>query len=100
MMRALRWWSRRPRASHLHVTVYSRDGCHACHEAIAALVRQRRRHRFRLEVVDVDEEGDPQLLARHGDWVPVVLVDGKVRSRGPMNRLLMERLLNAEARLG
>ena len=42
--------------------------------------------------------GDAELRALHGDWVPVVTVDGKVRFRGGVNPRLLERLLRAEAR--
>lgn len=86
----------RPRASHLHVTVYSRAGCHGCSLALEELKRQRRRHGFVLTVVNVDD--DPKLVVRHGDWVPVVAIDGRLRFRGTLNRVLLERLLDAEAR--
>jgi hypothetical protein len=48
---------------------------------------------FQLDAVDVD--GDPELAALHGDWVPVVTVNGKVRFRGQVNEVLLKRLLEA-----
>jgi hypothetical protein len=48
-----------------------------------------------LATVDVDS--DPELVARHGDCVPVVTVNGKVRFRGAVNPVLLARLLTAEA---
>jgi len=50
---------------------------------------------FALEAVDVDR--DPELAGRHGDWVPVVTVNGELRFRGGVNRVLLRRLLRAEA---
>lgn len=89
---------RRPRASHLSFTVYSREDCDCCRRAMEVIEPQRRRHRFTVEVVDVD--ADPELAARHGDWVPVVAVDGRVRFKGKVNPVLLERLLAAESRGG
>lgn len=88
----------RPRASHLTVTVYSRQHCCCCHQAIELLESYRKRHGFALETIDVDT--DPALVAQHGEWVPVVAIDGKVRFRGKVNPVLLERLLEVEARRG
>ena len=50
-------------------------------------------YRFGLEKRDVDSE--PELKTRHGDFVPVVTVNGKVRFRGRVNPVLLERLFRA-----
>lgn len=76
------------------ITVYTRQECCCCHKAIDLLKIYQREHRFTIEEVDVD--GDPELVARHGEWVPVVEVGGKVRFRGVVNPVLLERLLNAQ----
>lgn len=55
------------------VTVYSRQGCHLCDEAIA-VVRRIADRRARVEVVDID--ADPQLTERYTVRVPVIAVDG------------------------
>jgi glutaredoxin len=86
----------RPRAAHLAFTVYSRQQCCCCHQAIELLERYRKRHGFTIEVIDVD--ADPAWVEQHGQWVPVVAIDGKVRFRGKINPVLLERLLAAEAR--
>jgi glutaredoxin len=78
------------------VTVYTRAGCGCCKTAIALLEDRRRDHPFALELVDVD--GDPALVAEHGDWVPVVAVGGKVRFRGKVEPVLLDRLLHAFGR--
>ncbi len=72
-------------------TVYTREGCGCCEKAIAVLEKSRARHGFAIETVDVDS--DPELVEAYGLEVPVVAVDGKVRFRGMVNPVLLERLL-------
>jgi glutaredoxin len=84
---------RRVPADPLLVTVYTRAECCCCHKAIDLLKEYQREHDFTLEQVDVDS--DPALASEHGQHVPVVAVDGKVRFRGVVNPILFERLLDA-----
>lgn len=88
--------TRRPRASHLTFTVYTREGCCLCDRAFDLLRDRQRRHGFVIESVDVDT--DPALIEQHGNWVPVVAVGGKVRFRARINPVLLDRLLMAMAR--
>ena len=91
------WWhGRRPRLGHLNVVMYTRRGCHLCEAAWGRLEAAQRRYGFGLTAQDVD--ADPALAVAHGDCVPVVTVNGKVRFRGAVNPVLLERLLRAEAR--
>lgn len=69
------------------VVVYTRQGCHLCHEAEQLL----RRHGLSPDLVDID--ADPALLARYTDCVPVVVIDGQERFRGRVNEVLLRRLL-------
>lgn len=78
------------------LTLYTRAGCHLCDTAHAQLVREQRRYRFRLELVDI--EISPELVALYGESIPVVTVNGKLRFRGAVNVLLLRRLLDAERR--
>ncbi|MHB1421817.1 MAG: glutaredoxin family protein [Gemmataceae bacterium] len=77
---------------HGNVVMYTRQGCHLCEQAWLQLEHARQRHGFTLAQVDVD--GDPELAREHGECVPVVTIDGKVRFRGGINRVLLERLLD------
>lgn len=86
----------RPRAGHLKVTLYTRSECSCCEKAKAVIEPRRRRHGFEVEEVDVD--GDPSLVEAYGAAVPVVAIDGKVRFRGKVEPVLLDRLLEAEAR--
>lgn len=69
--------------------VYTRRGCHLCDEAVDLL----RTYGLQPELVDVD--ADPELRAKYNECVPVVVIDGKPRFRGRVNRVLLERLLGA-----
>ena len=53
------------------LTVYSRYGCHLCTDMLQALERLQPVLDFEFTVLDVDD--DPQLAARYGDRVPVLL---------------------------
>jgi glutaredoxin len=73
------------------VTLYTRLGCHLCEDAYSVLAAAQNRHRFDLDIVDVDT--DPQLVAQYNECVPVVMIDGKVRFRGRVDAVLLERTL-------
>ena len=88
------WWRRAP-LDHLQVVFFTRQGCHLCEDAWEMLQAEQRRYRFALSVVDVDS--DPELVQAHGTCVPVVMVNGRVRFRGQINKALWRRLLRAEA---
>jgi hypothetical protein len=55
--------------------LYTKPDCCLCDDAAQALERVRERVPFDLESVDVSR--DPALLARYGERLPVVLVDGE-----------------------
>lgn len=57
------------------VTLYTKPDCPLCDTAAEALDRVRARHPFDLQAVDVSS--DPELQARHGERLPVVLLDGE-----------------------
>jgi len=89
----LSWLRRRRRRPDLQVTMFTRRGCHLCADAWALLERAQRTHGFALEAKDVDAA--PEWVAAYGECVPVVLVNGKVRFRGKVNEVLLQRLLDA-----
>ena len=93
-----RWLDRRPRpdVAPRVVTVYTRAQCECCRKALAVLDDQRTRYGFTIQTIDVDS--DPALAEAHGATVPVVLLDGKVRFRGVVNPVLLQRLLDAGRR--
>jgi glutaredoxin len=56
------------------IVLYSRPGCHLCDEARAVLLRERARHPFGFQEVDI--EGDDSLELSFGLRIPVVEIDG------------------------
>ena len=87
-------WRRPPRAEHLTFTIYTRGQCCCCHKAFDALKAAQKQFGFAIEEVDVD--GDPDLVAQFDTEVPVVTLNGKVRFRGVVNPMLLDRLIRAE----
>jgi glutaredoxin len=79
-------------SSKWHVVMYTRAGCHLCDDAWALLETARRQHGFTLKKVDID--ADIELAERYGLEVPVVEVNGKVRFRGVVNAVLLQRLFD------
>ena len=57
------------------VTVYSREGCHLCEQAIEEIVAMHDQG-YRFDLVEVDIESDERLLRRMLEKIPVVEVDG------------------------
>lgn len=60
------------------IVLVSRTGCHLCDEAREVVRRVAAEQGVGWAEVDVD--ADPDLRARHGEEVPVVLVDGEPHS--------------------
>jgi glutaredoxin len=86
--------SRQPRKKlgECNIVMYTRQGCHLCEQAWQQLEQARQRYGFALEQVDIDT--NPELVRAYGECVPVVMIDGEVRFRGVVNRVLLERLLS------
>lgn len=69
------------------VEVFTRDGCHLCEEAEGTVRNEAGSARIRHIDVDADET----LRERYGDRVPVVVVDGREISEGPLAPGLVRR---------
>nr|AUN35797.1 hypothetical protein [uncultured bacterium] len=72
--------------------LYTREGCHLCDDARDLLAK------FQSalpEIEEVDIDADPELQEKFTDCVPVVEIDGKVRFRGKVNEVLLQRLIDA-----
>jgi glutaredoxin len=92
--RMLRLRLLRPPLESMRVTVYSRARCQCCETAMATLEDYRRRYGFTIESIDIDQ--DPSLRQSYDSQVPVVAIDGKVRFRGKLNTVLLDRILFAK----
>jgi glutaredoxin len=82
-------------ASEPLVTIYSRPGCHLC-DAMKTVVDQVRSKRsFALEVIDISS--DPELEARYGLEIPVLVVNGRKAAKYRVTEAELERLLDGRA---
>ncbi|MEF8779653.1 MAG: glutaredoxin family protein [Haloferacaceae archaeon] len=59
------------------VTVYSREDCHLCEEAIADVERVAEDIGATVAIEEIDVDGDEELAAEYGERVPYVLLDGE-----------------------
>jgi hypothetical protein len=93
LAKMLRWVSgRRPRSSQpAQVVVYTRQGCDLCDQAIDLLRKYEGQGTLTIQECDIDQ--DPNLVARFGDKVPAVEIDGKLRFLGKVNEVLLRRLI-------
>ena len=57
--------------SALRLTLYGRSYCHLCDEMLAALETLRSEFELAVEVIDID--GDPLLVERFDELVPVLM---------------------------
>ncbi len=78
-------------AKPMHLTLYTRPGCHLCDDLKEILLRIRRRQAF--ELTEVDISGDPALERRYGHDIPVLLINGAEAARHRIDEAdLMRRL--------
>jgi glutaredoxin len=75
------------------LTLYTKSDCSLCDDAAQALERVRARTPFELDVVDVSR--DPELLARYGERLPVVLVEGEFAYEYVVDERALEQRLAA-----
>ena len=57
------------------VTVYSRQGCHLCEDAVNVLESLTAELNFEIEIIYIDN--NPELEHLYTDQVPVIHIDGK-----------------------
>jgi glutaredoxin len=92
------WWPWGKAIRRPAVVLYTREGCHLCHEVRALLEAERAGVDFELTVLDIDlDEGQKRL---YDTEVPVVSIDGRVRFRGTVNPVLLRRTLRAACTSG
>lgn len=59
------------------VTVYTREECHLCEEAIATIRTVAGSMQQSVDIAEVDVDDDESLREQYGERVPYVLVDGR-----------------------
>jgi Glutaredoxin-like domain (DUF836) len=72
-------------------TLYSRPGCHLCEDMLAALGATPAAAGVPVGVRDVDQ--DPQVRARYGHKIPVLLLDGELVCHGRLDAAELHKAL-------
>ncbi|WP_233553816.1 glutaredoxin family protein [Halococcus sp. IIIV-5B] len=75
------------------ITVYSREDCHLCEDALAAIDRVAEAVATPVEVHEVDVDTDPELRETYGERVPYVLVDDRPRYKFRVDEADLRRRL-------
>ncbi len=57
------------------VQIYSRSNCHLCDVALETLVELQKEFSFTIKKVIID--GNPELEAKYGEQVPVILINNQ-----------------------
>jgi glutaredoxin len=79
------------------LTIYSRPGCHLC-DAMKHLVRRvTERMTIPIAIEEIDISGNPDLEARYGEEVPVLLVDGRKIAKYRISESELTRAVTARA---
>ncbi|WP_135822841.1 glutaredoxin family protein [Halostella litorea] len=77
------------------VTVYTREDCHLCDDAIAAVRRASDDAARPVDVDVVDVDADDDLRERYGDRVPYVLVDGTPKFKFEVDEAALQEMIEA-----
>jgi glutaredoxin len=77
----------------IHVTLYSRPGCHLCEIVEQLLHHVRIKHPFHLEICDIDQ--NPADFQNYKNDIPVVVVNGKEAGRHHLTAKAFEAALIA-----
>ncbi|GGL92840.1 thioredoxin family protein [Glutamicibacter protophormiae] len=70
-----------------------RQGCHLCEAARATVSKVT--NRLGMQFTELDIDSDPELLERHHEEVPVLVIDGQVRDFWTIDPVRLERLLSS-----
>ena len=78
------------------VTVYTREDCHLCEEALKTIRRtsEEMQKDVSLDLVDIDET--PELREQYGDRIPYVLIDGRPAFKYRVDKTALRERLSAE----
>ncbi len=77
------------------VKLYTRESCHLCEQALTVLSDFAD---VMPEIILVDLDENPEFLERYSMHVPVVEIDGRVRFRGVVSRVLLRRMIESRQR--
>jgi len=75
------------------VTIYGREQCHLCDEALDTVERVAATVEASVEITEVDVDDDPELAAEYGERVPYVFVDGRPKFKYRVSEAELRSLL-------
>jgi glutaredoxin len=78
------------------VTVYTRENCHLCTDALATVREVAASVPGSIEISEVDIDTDPELAAAYGERVPYVLVDGQPQFKYRVDETELRQRLTEE----
>ena len=70
----------------------TRPGCELCDDAMNVLITFQN---VLPAITTIDITDNPQLTRQFGESIPVVMLDGRVRFRGAVDPMLMQRIVDA-----
>ena len=84
------WTPSTPGRRFTTAVLYTRQDCPLCDDAYELLTPYAG---YLPEIVTVDVDQDPRLQELYGDTVPVLVLDNRVRFRGPISEAMLRRLI-------
>ncbi len=80
----------------VRVSILTRTGCHLCDRALAVIDEVTGPLRIASWSIDIDAQ-EPEfrneLLARYGEWLPVIFVDGRAHDYWSVDRARLRQVL-------
>jgi glutaredoxin len=70
--------------SQLVLTLYTRQHCHLCDQAKAAIMELKNEYSFTIEEIDIEQSDE--LTEKYGLMIPVLLINGKEAGFGQINK--------------
>ena len=77
----------------MQLTIYSKPGCHLCDEMKIVVRRVVESARAPIALEEIDITADPDLEARYGIDIPVLLVDGKKAAKYRIGEMELRRMV-------
>jgi glutaredoxin len=78
------------------LTIYSRPGCHLCTDMKRTVERIVCEFSAPARIEEINIAGNPELEARYGQEIPVLLVNGRKAAKYRVTEEALQRLLRAE----
>ena len=80
------------------LTLYSRPGCHLCDDMKAVVQRVLRSSPYTISIEEIDISTDPDLEARYGVEIPVLLINGTKAAKHRVTEEELRRIVAGRAR--